>query len=59
LGEEVPVPHVFVPATEIFPDEALEEKLTIIEFVFVPAVIVAPKGNVHVYPVALVIAPTE
>ena len=43
----------------MFPDDAPAEKLTVIEFVFVPLAIVAPEGNVQLYPVAFPIAGTE
>jgi hypothetical protein len=51
--EDVPLHPELNPNTVIFPAEALAEKLTVIEFVFDPAVIDPPVGNVHVYPVAL------
>lgn len=46
----VPLPHVFVGVTVTFPPTV--PKVTVIEFVFEPDVIVAPVGIVHVYPVA-------
>jgi len=46
----VPFPQAFVGVTVISPD--VEPIVTVMEFVFVPAVIVAPVGIVQVYPVA-------
>ena len=45
-----PLPQVFVGVTVIFP--LVEPNVRTIEFVFVPDVIVAPVGTVHVYPIA-------
>lgn len=59
LVDAAPFPHSFVPVTVMFPDAAIAEKLTVMEFVFVPPVIEAPVGNVHEYPVALAIVATE
>ena len=41
-----------MPDTVILPEIAVPEKSTVIEFVFVPLTIVAPEGNVQLYPVA-------
>jgi hypothetical protein len=46
------VPHEFVAVTVIFPPMAVPEVETVIEFVFMPAVIFQPEGKVHVYDVA-------
>jgi hypothetical protein len=40
------------------PEEALDEKFTVIEFVLLPEAIDAPEGSVHTYPVAPEIAGT-
>jgi hypothetical protein len=57
--DEAPEPQLLVPSTVTFPEEAEPEKSTVIELVFVPVAMVAPEGNVQVYPVAPEIAPTE
>ena len=54
-----PLQEPLVPRTVIFPDTATAEKVTVIEFVLEPAVIVAPDGSDHVQPVAFVIEATE
>lgn len=46
-GSMEPIPHAFVPYTEILPDTADPEKSTVMLFVFVPVAIDAPDGNVH------------
>jgi hypothetical protein len=59
-GEDaLPLPQAFVPWTVIVPDEAVEEKSTVILFVLAPDAIVAPKGKLQIYPVALVIEAME
>ena len=45
-------PHELNGVTEIVPDTALPEKLTVIEFVFDPEAMVAPAGSDQLYPVA-------
>ena len=45
--DALPFPHALVAAAEIVPETALEEKLTVIEFVLVPPVITAPEGKVQ------------
>jgi hypothetical protein len=52
-----PFPQVFVPFTATFP--AVFPKVTVILFVFAPAVITAPAGRVQTYPVAFTIGATE
>ena len=47
-GEAAPFEQLFVPITVILPEEALVEKLTVIEFVFDPDAMDAPVGRVHV-----------
>jgi len=56
--EAIPLPQALVPLTLILPDIAVFEKLTVIELVLAPAVIVAPVGKVQLYPVAFVMAGT-
>ena len=56
--EEVPLPQVFAPATDIFPVTAPTLKSTVMELVPAPDAIVAPEGNVQLYEVALAIAGT-
>jgi hypothetical protein len=58
LGEDPPAAQEFAPYTEIFPEEAFVEKLSVIAFVLLPDAIVAPVGKVHVYPVAPETTPT-
>jgi hypothetical protein len=57
--EDTPFPQSFVPYTVMFPDVAPAEKLTVIVLVLAPPVIVAPGGNVQLYPVAFPMAGTE
>jgi hypothetical protein len=47
-GEGFPVLHVSEPVTIIFPETAFMEKLTVIEFVPVPLVIVTPGGRFQI-----------
>ena len=44
FGETVPFPHELVPVTENVPDSPVGEKLTVIELVLAPLVIVAASG---------------
>lgn len=46
-GEIAPDPQLLVPLTDIVPETADPEKLTVMEEVLFPATIVAPVGNVH------------
>jgi hypothetical protein len=55
--EEVPFPQVLVPYTETVPEAF--PNVTVIVFVFEPAVITDPGGTAQVYPVAFVIGATE
>ena len=59
MGDSTPFPQALVPYTVISPDDAVELKFTVILLVLLPAVIDAPVGSVHKYPVALFIAGIE
>lgn len=48
LAVVAPVPQLLVPTTVTGPDCAVPEKLTVIEVVLLPLLIVAPEGNVQV-----------
>ncbi len=43
--EDTPLPQALVPDTIIFPDVALAEKFTVIELVFIPDAMLAPRGG--------------
>ena len=58
-GETVPEPQTLVPKTETGPETAVGEKLTVIELVPLPEVMVAPAGRFQVYPDTLGMAATE
>ena len=45
LADVVPEPHELVPVTVTLPEEADEEKSTVIELVLLPEVIEAPEGK--------------
>jgi len=47
----VPAAHELVPNTDTFPD--VVPKVTVMDVVPAPAVMVAPVGTLHVYPVVL------
>ena len=51
-GDDTPLPHVFVPVTEILPLKAEFEKFTVMELVPAPDAMTTPGGTVHWYPVA-------
>ena len=57
-GEAMPEPQIFVPVTVISPEDADEEKSTVMLFVFSPDPMTAPGGRVQLYPVAPVIGDT-
>jgi hypothetical protein len=56
--DAVPLPQLFVPATEIVP---VIPPLTLVVMILVlfPEVMVKPEGNVQLYPVAPVMEATE
>ena len=54
----IPLPHPLVPCTVILPETAELLNVTVILFVFDPAVMLAPDGNVHAYPAAFEIGDT-
>lgn len=56
FADTIPFPHPLEPTTVILPLVALADQLTVILFVFDPAVITAPAGMVQMYPVAEIIA---
>jgi len=47
-AETLPTPQLLVPCTVIVPDEAPEEKLTVIKLLLLPEATVAPEGKVQV-----------
>lgn len=59
FGEGVPEPQVLDGVTEIFPEEAAAETLTVIALVFEPVTMLKPEGSDQVYEVALVTGGTE
>jgi hypothetical protein len=57
FGETFPFPQLFFGVTLMFPPEL--PKLMVTLFVLSPAVIFAPVGRFHIYPVAPETNPTE
>jgi hypothetical protein len=55
--EAGPSPQALLPFTVTGPD--VFPRVTVMELVLLPAVIMDPAGTVHVYPVAPAIVPTE
>ena len=53
-GDEEPYPQEFEGITEMFPDDAELETLTVTKLVLLPVAIENPEGSDQEYPVALV-----
>ena len=56
--EEIPAPTELIPFTDTGPLEAKLLKLTVMDLVLMPLVMVAPPGNAQLYPVALAMGGT-
>ena len=57
--ELVPPPQAFVPLTDTFPEDAEEEKSIFTALELFPKEMLAPVGNVQLYPFALLMVDTE